>query len=149
MEHIINPRLPGADTYFDAQPVPHATLDDLDLELVRAHMQRAKIELPRFQAPSEPIEFLTSRHCLRDDAPTLAGLLIFGRQPQELLSYAGVSLTHFYGPIVTTQVRHSDTLEGTCKLRLSNGSWQLLVIRRHTAPAAVTGRASHGQTLFV
>ena len=113
MDHIINPRLPGADTYFDAQPVPHATLDDLDLELVREHMQRAKSELPRFQAPGEPVEFLISRHCLREDAPTLAGLLVFGRQPQELLSYAGISLTHFYGPIVTTQVRHSDTLEGT------------------------------------
>jgi ATP-dependent DNA helicase RecG len=108
-----NPRTFGTDTYFDAQPIPQATLEDLDLELVREHILRAQRELSRFQAPSEPIDFLVSRNCLRDDTPTLAGLLVFGRQPQDILGYAGISLTHFYGTIVNTQVRHSDTLQGT------------------------------------
>lgn len=107
------PRTFGAENTFDAQPIPQATLDDLDMSLVTGHIERARRELPRFQAPSDPIEFLISRNCLRDEMPTLAGLLVFGRQPQQLLSYAGVSLTHFYGAVVTTQVRHSDTLEGT------------------------------------
>ncbi|MDP9312169.1 MAG: hypothetical protein M3R24_15000 [Chloroflexota bacterium] len=103
----------GSDSYFDAQPIPQATIDDLDLELVRRHLRNAREQVPRFETPDDPLDFLRSRNCLLEDTPTLAGLLVFGKQPQVLLSYAGIALTHFYGTGVTTQVRHSDTLEGT------------------------------------
>src|SRR5690242_9059218 len=103
----------GSEGYFDAQPVPQASLDDLDLDLVRTHIRTAREQLSRFDAPDDPLEFLRSRNCLYDDTPTFAGVMVFGRRPQALLSYAGVALTHFYGTVVTTQVRHSDTLEGT------------------------------------
>ena len=111
MQHT-TPRTFGSETYFDAQPIPQTTLDDLDLSLVQTHMRNAREQLPRFDAPDDPIDFLHSRNCLQDETPTLAGLLIFGREPQAIFSYAGISLTHFYGTVVTTQVRHSDTLEG-------------------------------------
>lgn len=103
----------GSESYFDAQPVPQATIDDLDLDLVRRHIRNAREQLSRFDAPDDLLDFLRSRNCLLDDTPTLAGVLVFGANPQQLLSYAGVALTHFYGAGVTTQVRHSDTLEGT------------------------------------
>jgi ATP-dependent DNA helicase RecG len=103
----------GSENHFDAQPVPQATLDDLDLELVRRHIRNAREHVSRFDAPDDPLEFLRNRNCLVDDTPTLAGLLVFGNHPQALLSYAGIALTHFYGTGVTTQVRHSDTIEGT------------------------------------
>ncbi len=103
----------GSDSYFDAQPIPQATIDDLDLDLVQRHIRNARDQVPRFDAPDDPIDFLRSRNCLLDDTPTLAGILVFGNSPQTLLSYAGIALTHFYGTAVTTQVRHSDTLDGT------------------------------------
>lgn len=109
----------SSDSYFDAQPIAQATLDDLDLGQVRAHIRRARAELSRFEAPDDPIEFLRDRSCLQGDIPTLAGLLVFGQRPQALLSYAGVALTHFYGTVVTTQVRHSDTLGGTLGMMIT------------------------------
>src|SRR4051794_39601183 len=102
----------GSETFFDAQPIPQATIEDLDLDRVLVHMEHARQQLSRFDAPDDPIAFLRSRTCLVDDTPTLAGMLVFGRYPQAILSYAGISLTHFYGGVVTTQVRHSDTLDG-------------------------------------
>ncbi len=107
------PPIFGGDSYFDAQPVPQATLDDLDLTSVQAHIRTARAQMPRFDAPKDPIAFLRSRGCLQGETPTLAGILIFGKQPQAIVAYAGVALTHFYGPVVTTQVRHSDTIDGT------------------------------------
>jgi ATP-dependent DNA helicase RecG len=110
---IHQPRAFGSDTFFDAQPIPHTTLDDLDLARVQLHMQHAREQVSRFDAPADPIAFLRSRMCLVDETPTLAGILVFGKQPQDIVSYGGVALTHFYGTAVTTQVRHSDTLGGT------------------------------------
>ncbi len=103
----------GGDNFYDTQPVPQASLDDIDLDLVRAHIRSAREQLQRFDAPDDPIDFLHSRGCLRDNCPTLAGIMVFGRKPHALVSYGGVALTHFYGTVVTTQVRHSDTIGGT------------------------------------
>jgi ATP-dependent DNA helicase RecG len=103
----------GGASFFDAQPVPQATLDDLDLDRVQQHIEHAREQVPRFDASSDPETFLRSRLCLVEHTPTLAGILVFGRHPQALVPYAGMALTHFYGTAVTTQVRHSATLEGT------------------------------------
>lgn len=103
----------GSESFFDAQPIPDTTPDDLDLDHVRRHIRTAREQVPRFDAPDDPLDFLRARSCLVDDTPTLAGLLVFGRSPQTLLSYASIALTHFYGVGVTTQVRHSDTIEGS------------------------------------
>lgn len=103
----------GSESFFDAQPIPDTTLDDLDLDHVRRHIRTAREQVPRFDAPDDPLDFLRVRSCLVDDTPTLAGLLVFGRAPQTMLSYASIALTHFYGAGVTTQVRHSDTIEGS------------------------------------
>lgn len=98
--------------FVDAQPVTHATRADLDLDLVAQHIAHARDQVPRFDAPTDPVAFLRARRCLIDDTPTLAGLLVFGRRPQVVVPYAGLALTHFYDAAVSTQVRHSDTLEG-------------------------------------
>jgi ATP-dependent DNA helicase RecG len=108
-----SPRAWGSDTFFDAQPIPHTTLDDLDLARVQQHMQHAREQVARFDAPTDPVAFLRSRMCVVDETPTLAGILVFGKQPQDIVSYAGMALTHFYSTTVTTQVRHSDILNGT------------------------------------
>lgn len=98
--------------FVDAQPVLHATRADLDVDLVAQHIEQAREQVPRFDAPADPVTFLRARRCLVDDTPTLAGLLLFGRHPQQFIPYAGLALTHFYDTAVSTQVRHSDTLDG-------------------------------------
>lgn len=103
----------GTEGFFDAQSVPSASLDDLDLRAVAAHIARAREQVPRFDAPDDVHEFLRLRGCLVGETPTVAGVLMFGRRPQTLLPYAGISLTHFYGTVVETQARHVDTIEGT------------------------------------
>lgn len=103
----------GNENYSDAQPIDRATLADLDLDHVVQHMAQARVQLGRPIETDDPIAFLQSRLCLVGETPTLAGMLIFGKQPQSFAPYAGIALTHFYGTAVTTQVRHSATFEGT------------------------------------
>lgn len=105
-------RAHGSENFFDAQPIANASLDELDLNAVDAHIARAREQVPRFDAPDDPLEFLRLRGCLVDKTPTLAGLLVFGKRPHTLLPYAAISLTHFYGAVVDTQARHVDTIEG-------------------------------------
>ena len=135
--HHMTPKPFGSETYFDAQTIPQATLEDLDLELIKEHIRHARAELPHFEAPDDPVDFLLSRSCLQDDRPTLAGVLVFGKRPQALLSYAGISLTHFYGTVVTTQVRHSDTLGGTLGTMITAAEEYLWEHTQHGFDASV------------
>lgn len=82
--------------HVDALPVRGASLDDLDLERVSTHLQRA-----RNAGSSEPLVYLRERQGVvavgEELVPTLGGLLCFGRAPQQVLPYTGIALTRYSG----------------------------------------------------
>lgn len=92
------PSLPRVDRL----PIRNATVEMIDLDKVRAHIDRA-VELQRLDeaTPREPVPYLLHNECLvsRDTTvwPTLAGLLCFGHEPQALLRWAVVDLAHYRG----------------------------------------------------
>ena len=49
---------------FDSTPVPGATTSDLDLELVRSHVETATRQLRYMGGISDPIEFLQEQEGL-------------------------------------------------------------------------------------
>ncbi len=110
------PRLPRVDRL----PVRNATPDMIDLDKVAAHVARA-VELQRYGAdePREPLEYLVHKECMAvigdNYCPTLAGLLCFGRNPQELLRWAVVDLGHYRGvqPISYELVHLGKNIGGT------------------------------------
>ena len=91
------PSLPQVDRL----PVRGATAEMIDLDKVAAHIRRAA-ELQRLEGmPHEPHAYLRHTECMVQVGdvlyPTLAGLLCFGRAPQELLRWAVVDLAHYRG----------------------------------------------------
>lgn len=87
---------------FEATALPGATLDDLDRERVE---QYAKLFLSdvgsRHRWNDETLDLLFRRGCLSREAgtyhPTVAGLLLFGREPQRLLPSAEILLARYSG----------------------------------------------------
>ena len=82
--------------------IPDATLDDLDRGLVDAYLNRLRTARPRAgYLDGTPNDVLCRLHvCGRDGdvvQPTLAGLLMFGKYPQEFLPQLMVTFVQYYG----------------------------------------------------
>src|SRR4051794_28942182 len=84
----------------DTLPVAEAGLDTLDLERVAAHIAQARAR-GRYDGPSDAEDYLHYRKCVAplDDRfyATLAGILCFGRAPQEIFPHAVVDIGHYRG----------------------------------------------------
>jgi ATP-dependent DNA helicase RecG len=91
----------GQPTY-DEESVPNATLNDLDNGLLDEYLSRLRQTRPgsSFLDGSRE-EVLTRLHIVaRNDSivrPTLAGLLVFGRYPQEFLPQLMITFVQYYG----------------------------------------------------
>ena len=102
----------------DSTPIRDTGLELLDLNSVRAHIDRA-VERKRYNGPTDAIDYLCSKHCLVIDGDrqlaTPAGLLCFGRNPQDVLPHAVVNLTHYRGttPDSTAAVHIERNIGGT------------------------------------
>lgn len=86
----------------DCQPVLNATVDDLDLPRVEAYFQRQQAKRPRAAYLGAPYEELLERFRLAVQAdgvlrPTLAGLLIFGEEPDRFERQLVITFLHYYG----------------------------------------------------
>lgn len=93
---------PPALRSFDSIPVRTTTPAMLDLDKVRAHIATiTKREKYQYHGPTDPWTYLLERRCLvqvgEDTLATLAGLLCFGRNPQELFPRAVVDIGHYRG----------------------------------------------------
>lgn len=81
---------------FETQPLKGATFEDLDGERIAAH-QRHLGGL----APDSARELLLSRGCLSgqppEHMPTVAGMLLFGREPQRWLRSAEITCVRYVG----------------------------------------------------
>jgi ATP-dependent DNA helicase RecG len=106
------------DDEVDKAPVPQTTLADLDMRKVMDHMSRA-LPAGRCQgALEQPEAFLERYRCvaLQNGAltPTVAGILIFGNDPQLVFPHGVVGLAHFPGVVPgTDDVLHLERYGGT------------------------------------
>jgi len=87
---------------FEAQIPEGASIEDLDVDQVEAYKET--LNLP----PDEPIEgLLTRRGCLKEVKgnfiPTYAGVLLFGRHPQQWIPSATVMAARFSGVAISDQ----------------------------------------------
>lgn len=95
----------GSLTPVDERPVLSATIDDLDRDAIGAYHQM------RFGRPADDIDRLTRNlKLVVDDEvsgphPTVAGLLVFGRDPQAHLDGARIDLVAYDGDVSDTDRR--------------------------------------------
>jgi predicted HTH transcriptional regulator len=83
----------------ERQPVPGARFDDINLNLVREHIETA-IKRRGYSGPTNPQEYLLEHGCVSQTAagdllPTLAGIVCFAREPHHRVSVCGVDVAQF------------------------------------------------------
>ncbi|MGB8648069.1 MAG: ATP-binding protein [Anaerolineae bacterium] len=96
------------DNNFEAGTLPGGTLDDLDRERINAYARLfLSSEGNRHRWEEATLDLLYRRGCLTKEnsqfRPTIAGLLLFGRDPQRLLPSAEVLLARYSGKEMSDQ----------------------------------------------
>jgi ATP-dependent DNA helicase RecG len=99
---------------FEERPCADATLDDVDARAVADFVRLARMER-QFPLPVKTpmADVLFHLHMVRDDRPTNAAILLFGRDPQRFLPSAEVRCMHFHGTEVQRPVPFYRVFKGT------------------------------------
>ncbi|HIQ04263.1 MAG TPA: transcriptional regulator [Anaerolineae bacterium] len=93
---------------FEMEPVTGASFQDLDQDVIAEYIEK-RAEKLRHTIAVEPERLLQQIGALTaEGVPTVAGLLLFGREPQLFLHQAGVVFVRFNG----TELRRPDGLPG-------------------------------------
>lgn len=126
---------------FDDRPLWDATLDDLDPAQVDWYLQRAAQERGIPVDPSLPLEHNLVRlgAVIRDGerlVPRVAGLLLFGRAPQQFVRQSVVRLARFQG---TSPLNFIDRLDCTSTLPEMIDEAERFVRRNTRVAAKITG----------
>ncbi|HID35041.1 MAG TPA: hypothetical protein EYP25_10855, partial [Anaerolineae bacterium] len=95
----------------DAEVVPDASSEDLDWRRVEAYRAQLLHRDPESAAAEQtPEQLLLGVHCLARDGgvvrPTLAGLLLFGRNPQYYFPRFIITITQYTGTEVGQEIIH-------------------------------------------
>lgn len=92
--------MPDLSRMTERQPIPGSSLNDINLNLVREHIDTA-IRRRGYAGPVAPEAYLIEHGCLvaTDDhfIPTLAGIVAFGREPHRHVSVCGIDIAQFSG----------------------------------------------------
>jgi ATP-dependent DNA helicase RecG len=122
--------LQSQNVYYDESTVDGAKLDDLDLDAIDSYLRT--IYEPSAVARRE--HYLRSLKCLDPGGvPTVAGLLLFGRQPQQWIPDARISAVRFDGTAVSGEFADRKEISGTLLQQLDHASTFL------PKPAAISG----------
>lgn len=122
--------LQSQNVYHDESTVDGARLDDLDIEAIDGYL-RALYEPG---AITRREHYLRSLKCLDPGgAPTVAGLLLFGRDPQRWIPDARISAVRFAGTAMSGELADRKEIGGTLLQQLDHASMFL------PAPAGISG----------
>ena len=124
--------LQSQNVYHDESTVDGATLEDLDPEAIDGYLR------PLYEptAPSRREHYLRSLKCLdAGGVPTVAGLLLFGRAPQQWIPDARISAVRFDGTAISSEFADRKEISGTILQQLDLASVFL------PTPASISGFA--------
>jgi ATP-dependent DNA helicase RecG len=82
---------------YEEQPVPGATLDDLDPAVIAEYAARRAERAPRGERLEGEDLLLEAGALGFDGRPTVAGLLLFGKRPQRFIEQSGLVFVRFSG----------------------------------------------------
>lgn len=80
--------------YYDETPLPRLTLKELDLAAFDRYLQDTD---QAYLREDDPKRLLANWYLTADGHPTIAGILLFGFQPQQHLPYAQINAARFAG----------------------------------------------------
>lgn len=79
--------------YYDETPLPRLTLTDLDLDALDRYLETTG----QAELKDQPERLLANWGLLSKGHPTIAGLVLFGREPQKHLPFAQINAARFPG----------------------------------------------------
>lgn len=104
--------------HYDLTSVLRTTIKDLDLNKIASYFQRYDIDLAE---EDDLIKLLQNTDVLSEDGfVTVAGLLIFGLQPQRYLPNSSISYAHFTGVETGSELLDRKNIEGTLDSQIEN-----------------------------
>jgi ATP-dependent DNA helicase RecG len=80
-------------SYYDETPLPRLTLTDLDLDALDRYLETTG----QAELKDQPERLLTNWGLLSKGYPTIAGLVLFGQEPQKHLPFAQINAARFPG----------------------------------------------------
>ena len=128
---------------FEERPCPGATLDDIAPDTVARFVRRARHERQFPLSERTPVhEVLTHLHLLRDAQPSMAALLLFGRDPQRFVPAGEVRCMHFHGTAVQRPAPSYQVFKGDLFDQVDRGAdFVLSVLNRGVGTRALGPRA--------
>ncbi len=115
---------------FEEQPVPGATLDDLDPAIIDEYAAKRAERAPRGERLEGQDLLIEAGAIGLDGAPTVAGILLFGKRPQRFVEQSSLVFVRFSG----TDPRGPGGLPGYGRreeltgplARIIEGAWRIL-----------------------
>ncbi len=112
--------------HFDLTAVSRSTIKDLDINKIASYFQRYDVDLAE---EDDLTTLLKNTDVLTDDGQvTVAGLLIFGMQPQRYLYNCSISYAHYAGNEVNAELLDRKNIEGTLGNQIENA---LIIIKNN------------------
>ncbi len=96
--------------YYDETPLPRLTLSDLDLSAFESFLE----ETGQTDLAVDPERLLRNWRLLSGEHPTIAGIILFGRKPQQHLPFAQINAARIPG--IDVSIEPSDMKEITGRL---------------------------------
>ncbi|MFO1423606.1 MAG: putative DNA binding domain-containing protein [Candidatus Competibacteraceae bacterium] len=121
--------------HYDATAVHGTGIADLNLAALDRHFSQYGFDLT---AEEDKPRILANADVMTETGETtVAGLLLFGINPQRYLSYAGISFAHFAGDQVTEELIDKQVIEGVLGFQVDSA---LAVIRNNLRrPSRIQG----------
>jgi ATP-dependent DNA helicase RecG len=127
----------------ELRPISGSSFDDLDIRRLRDYFRRVRQqETPEHEDPAPWITLLINTEIMTEEggqqACTLAGLLLFGRNPGRFLPHAGIDAVAYPGPEKTYAARERASVRGSLTpLFTRSGRGEVLLEERGLVEQAV------------
>lgn len=103
--------------HFDSTPVERTSVKNVNLQKISAYFEPYQLNFDLLPE-EEKIALLQNTDILEDGQLTVAGLMIFGINPQKYLRNASVSFAHFAGTEITAELLDKQQIEGNLDLQI-------------------------------
>lgn len=136
----LNEKRRSGDTPFDVQPMPVASLEDLDLDLFRREYLPSALPSDVLQENNRDTQqqLTAMRFVTADGVPTVAGLLVLGYAPTDFVPGAYIQFLRLDGTTLSDPIKDQKRLSGSLIDVLRNLD-ELLELNISTV-TTVTGR---------
>ena len=90
-------------THWDSQICEGATLEDIDWEFIEKEFIPLYENISNNKIAGRQIDLLTSLECIKNNKPTNAGILLFGKEPQKVFRNSYIALARYKGDQVSVE----------------------------------------------